>query len=215
MAKNSGVGDIESWNFVELNLPQEWKDHLGELCENFRIHIEGPAKNGKTEYVFQLCQVLCEHVGKVNFNSTEQYKTRGFQMAFRRNNMSRFKGKFTLADRSQSKFPAWFKKLQGVNIGKVIVLDSTNYMGLTFAQWCELNDRFPHKSIILISWKGNPLGKQLEFMMDAIIEVKDFEAKVVSRLGGGKSWPIWPERIAEIKKAKGGKAVPANQSKLF
>jgi nucleoside-triphosphatase THEP1 len=210
--KNYGAKDIEAWKFEEIPLSAPWRDHLGDLTEGFRLHITGPAKNGKTEYLLQLCQELCENFGKVSFNSTEQVRTSGFQKAYRRNNLSRFGNKFSLADKSQKSFDVWFKKLCSKATGKVIVLDSTDYMRLTFEQWQQLNDKFGHKSIILVSWKGNPLIKKLEYMMDAIIEVKDFKAHIASRVGGGKKYNIWPDKHPDKATVHQGNLFTTNQN---
>jgi hypothetical protein len=197
MAKNYGIKDIEAWEFTPIALPAEWTDHLGEITENVRILIKGRAKNGKTEYSIKLTKALCIALGKVSFNSTEQVRTSGFKKAIIRNKMHEVVGKFVLCSRDQKDFDVWFKKLQRPNSGRVIVLDSMDYMNLTFDQFKQLNDRFPNKAIIMICWHDNQVAKKIEYLMDALVEVKDFKAHCISREGGGKPFIIKPKVVTE------------------
>jgi archaellum biogenesis ATPase FlaH len=202
--KNYGVKDIEAWEFNPIDLPQEWIDHLGDITENVRILIRGRAKNGKTEYSIRFVKALCLALGKVNYNSTEQVRTSGLKKAIIRNKMSEVTGKFMLCSRDQKDFDVWFKKLQRHNSGRVIVLDSMDYMNLTFDQFKQLNERFPNKAIIMICWHDNQVAKKIEYLMDALVEVKDFVARCVSREGGGKPYIIREK-----------KPVAGNQVQLF
>ena len=139
---------------------------------------------------------------KVNYNSTEQGKSSSFQRAYMRNKMNELPaGKFMLCEKSQKQFETWFRRLADPNSGKVIVLDSMDYMGITFQQLKMLLDRFPNKTIILVSWLVNPIIKQIEHMMEVIITVKDFKAIPISRLGGTKTMTIWnkvPEKGQQV-----------------
>jgi hypothetical protein len=168
---------------------------LGTLSEGARILVRGRAKHGKTSYVLRLSKAYATHVGKVNYNSTEQGKTSGFKKTFIREGMQSVAGKFMLCSPDQKNFDVWFKKLQGKNQGKVIVLDSLDYQQTTFEQFKQLNDRFPTKTIILVCWHDNKVSKKLEYMMDAIVEVKDFKAYCISREGGGKPFIIKAKQL--------------------
>lgn len=187
---NYGVTDIENWSFDHIDLPVDWLEHLGGITSNARILVRGRAKNGKTEYVLRLSKALAQTVGKVNFNSTEQCKTSGFKKAVMRNKMQEVAGKFILCSPDQKHFETWFRKLQGKNTGKVVVIDSMDYMGLTFEQFKLLNNRFPNKMIVLVCWHDNKVSKKIEYMMDAIVQVKDFRAYCISREDGGKHYVI-------------------------
>lgn len=195
MAKNYGIKDVESWSFDTLPLPQEWLDHLGDLNQGFRLLIEGDPKNGKTEYLMKLMKVLAQNVGKVSLNSTEQGKSKSLQAAFNRNKMSEIEaGKFMIADKSQKNFEVWYRKVCAANSGTTLVLDSADYMKLTFEQWKQLHERFPQKNLILVCWLINPNLKAFKHTMDCIIRVKDFKAYPVSRLGGNKTMVIWDKQ---------------------
>lgn len=194
MAKNYGINDIEKWEFDTLPLSPEWLDHLGDLNQGFRLLVEGDPKNGKTEYLFRLMKELALKVGKVSCNSTEQGKSKSFKSAWIRNNMREIEaGKFMLADKSQKDFDTWLNKL-AKNSGSTIVLDSADYMNLSFAQWKILHERFPQKNLIMVSWLINPHLKAFKHTMDCIIRVKDFKAYPVSRLGGNKTMVVWDKQ---------------------
>lgn len=195
MAKNYGVRDIDNWTFDSIDLPEEWKGHLGDLCEGFRMLVKGDPKNGKTEYMMKFVKVLAANHGKVNYNSVEQGKSPSFKMAVQRNLLQELPGgKFVLCDRSQKDFELWFKRLESANSGRTIVLDSADYMKLTFAQYKRLIERFPHKNIIIVCWMVNPIIKELAHTMDVIVDVKDFVAKPLSRLGGNKNFVVWEKK---------------------
>lgn len=195
-SKNYGIKDMMSWNFEPIAFSQEWAEHLGELCTGFRMLIKGDPKNGKTEYMITLIKELATVNGKVNFNSTEQGKSPSLKRALLRNNIDQIPaGKFILCDASQRTFDAWFKRLKSPNSGKTIILDSGDYMNLTFAQYKQLIEEFPQKNIIIVCWLVNPLIKHLAHTMDIVVEVKDFIARPVGRLGGDKNRVIWAKRL--------------------
>ncbi|ELR69194.1 hypothetical protein C900_05390 [Fulvivirga imtechensis AK7] len=186
-----------SWKFNELELPQEWAEHLGTVCENFRMLIEGPSGHGKTEYVMRLAKMLCKHYGKVNFNSVEQGKSSTFQIAYKRNKMYEIRaGKFILAEKSQRTFEPYFKKVQKPNSGRVLIIDSLDYMKLTFDQFQQLHERFPKKCIIIVCWNDpmDAAAKKIKYCCDIKVQVKDFRAQIRSRFGGNKPFVIWDQR---------------------
>lgn len=194
-SRNYGVRDVQSWKFDDLPLSEEWRAHLGELTEGARILVTGRPKNGKTEYIFQLMKHLATVYGKVRFNSAEQVRTKGLQKAYNRNRMQDVAGNFMLCDRKQKDFDTFFAACQRPNSGKVLVIDSMDYMKMTVEQFEALHERFPKKVIILVAWAENKAAKQCEYHMDVIVNVKDFVARAVSRMDGGSEYVIWPEKV--------------------
>lgn len=192
--RNYGVNDIEQWKFNDISLPKEWHDHLGDISEGFRMLIHGKSGHGKSEYVMRLAKVLAMHYGKVNHNNVEQGRSKTFQSAFIRNEMKSITpGKWTLCDKSQRTFDEWFKRLKGRNTGRVIILDSHDYMHLTFDQFKILHEKFKHKSIIIVAWDDpfDPAAKKIKYLCDIKVKVHNFRAKIVSRFGGNKPYVIW------------------------
>lgn len=195
MAKNYGINDIEKWEFDTLPLSQKWLDHLGDINQGFRILIEGDPKSGKTEYVFQFMKELALNVGKVNLNSTEQGKSKSLKSAFTRNKMNEIPaGQFMVADASQKNFETWYRCASKPNSGKTLVLDSADYMKLTFDQWKMVHEKFKNKNLILVCWLINPNLKAFKHTMDIVVRVKDFKADPISRFGGHKPMIIWNKK---------------------
>jgi hypothetical protein len=192
--RNYGVNDIGQWKFNDIGIPQEWYEHLGDISEGFRMIIQGNPGHGKTEYVMQLSKMLATHYGKVNLNNTEQGKSKTLKEAFIRNNMNEIPpGKWTLCDKSQNRFDAWFKRLSGRNTGRVIILDSRDYMDLTIDQFKQLHEKFKKKAIIIVCWDApfSIHSKEIKYLCDIKVKVHNFRARIVSRFGGNKTWVIW------------------------
>lgn len=198
MAKrNYSMTDIESWKFNKVDLPDEWFNHLGDITENFRMIIEGKPGHGKTEYVIKLAKTLANHYGKVTINNVEQGRSATLQDAFLRNKVSEVKpGRLMLCDKSQIVFETWFERLKRPNSGRVVILDSLDYMKLTIDQFKLMHERFKHKSIIIVCW-NDPMdtnAKKIRYMCDIKVDVVDFVARIRSRFGGNKPFDVWPEK---------------------
>lgn len=195
--RNYSVKDISQWNFKRMEMPSEWVDHLGSITENFRMIITGKSGHGKTEYAMQLSKMLATHYGKVSFNSTEQGRSASLKESFIRNKMDQCPpGKWMLCDSSQRVFAEWFKRLCRPNSGRVIILDSLDYMHLTVDQFKQLHERFKHKSIIIIAW-SDPMdtnAKKIKYLCDIKVEVTNYGANIRSRFGGNKKWYVWKDR---------------------
>lgn len=198
MGRSYGVNDISSWKFEEINLPEAWAKHLGDITAGFRMLVEGPPGHGKTEYVMKLAKMLTQYVGKVNANSTEQGKSKTFKQSWDRNAMNEIEpGKYMLQGKHSRTFEPWFKNLQKPNSGRTIILDSIDYMNLTFDQFKQLHERFPQKNLVFVCW-NNPMSadsKKIRYACDIKVEVSDFTAHIRSRFGGNQPFLIWPEKV--------------------
>lgn len=200
--RNFGVKDIGKWTFKEVNMPAEWVSHLGEITENFRMMVQGPSGHGKTEYIMKLAKMLAQYYGKVNLNNTEQGRSSTFQKAWMRNNMDEIQpGKLMVCSKDKRLFELWFESLETKGSGRVIILDSNDYMELKFTQFKQLEARFRHKAIIVVCW-DDPMdinSKKIKYLCDIKVEVKEFRAIIRSRFGGNKPFNIWPDRKKELK----------------
>jgi nucleoside-triphosphatase THEP1 len=213
MGRNYGNSDIMAWNFKEIPIADDWKSHLGELSEGFRMIIQGPSGHGKTEYTMKIAKMLATHYGKVSYNSTEQGKSASFKRAWIRNAMNEIApGKIVVCKKELKTFDPWFESLQRPNSGRVIICDSRDYMNMTFEQFKQLELRFKNKNIIVVCW-DDPMdnnSKKIKYMCDVKVEVKDYIARIRNRFGGNKAFDIWPDRPKETNKA-----VKVMQPQLF
>jgi len=200
--RNFSINDIKEWKFNRVSMPDEWVAHLGNITENFRMLIEGKPGHGKTEYLMQLTKMLATHYGKVSLNNVEQGRSASLKESFLRNQMDEIPvGKWMMADPSQRTFDPWFNRLKRPNSGRVIALDSLDYMKLTLDEYKKLHEKFKKKSLIIVAW-NDPMdvnARKIRYMADIKVEVVDFKAKIRSRFGGNKTWDVWPTRAKDIK----------------
>lgn len=204
MPRNYSLTDVANWKFNEVDMPQEWVDHLGNVTENFRMLVQGAPKNGKTEYLLQLGKMLAQCYGKVKLTNVEQGKSASLKQAIIRNEMDAIKGKFMLDGPQNREFESWFKDLCRKGSGRVIMLDSLDYMKLTIDQFKRLHERFKNKSFIIVCWDEpfDPHAKKIKYMCDIVVDVSEYRAKIRSRFGGNKTHIIWKEGYDRIVQEK-------------
>lgn len=196
MQRNYSARDAYSWKFDRPEIPQEWRAHLGDLVANFRMLIQGSPGHGKTEYLLKLTKMLAQCLGKVNYNNVEQGRSASLQDAIIRNGMEEVKGKWMMAPEECRVFDKWFARLEKRNSGRVIALDSVDYLEMTFDQMKRLHERFKHKAIIVVAW-DDPMEarvKRMKYLFDIKVKVRDFEAKISSRFGGNEPYVIWDRK---------------------
>ncbi len=210
--KAFGASDIEKWQFEHINLPEIWSNHIGDLCKGTVIHVRGNSGEGKTSYLFQLTKVLAANFGRVLYNSVEQGKSRSIQAEYQRQNMAEVSGKWALANRDCKQFAGFMKKAR---MYRVLVLDSVDWAKWSLEQIMELIDRYGKtKIIILVTWaRLNEVNNAIMHASDVKVNVKDFQAEMVSRLGGNQPYIIWEDGYRARKGKKSNK--PTNQTNLF
>jgi predicted ATP-dependent serine protease len=192
-----GVNYIMNRQYKRLDIDGAWLESFGHLSDPFRMLVYGLPKNGKTTLIMSFCKYLTRF-GKVFYDSIEEGDSSTIQDAYVRAKMDELPdGKFMLGDRFF--FADLVEYLKKPNSGRFVVIDSRDYINLTSLQWKKLTVMFPKKSFILICWEaaGKPLGKfakDIEFMVDVVVHVKNHRAKAVGRFGGGKEYVIWDKK---------------------
>lgn len=196
LKKSLGIKSILAKTYESFSgLSQVWIDAIGEISDPFRWLIFGKPKNGKTSFILQFCKEISKFV-KVYYNSMEEGDSKTMQQAFINAQMHEVQdGRFMLGDRDS--FADMIEKLKK-NHARVVVIDSRDYMKLTTDQYKTLTRTFPRKSFIIICWEqsGKPLGKyakDIEFMVDMVTHVRNFEALTRGRFGIGK-YKIWDRK---------------------
>lgn len=197
MARTLGISQIMNKKYHTLDFSGEWLDTFGAPSDPFHCLVFGHPKNGKTTFMMRFAKYLTGF-GKVFYSSIEEGDTKTTQDAFIRERMDEIPhGKFMLGDQFQ--FTDLVEYLKGRNRGKFVFIDSRDYMKLTAQQYIKLVTLFPRKSFIIICWEqaGKPAGKfakDIEYMVDMVVHVHDFKARVRSRFGGGKDYVIWNKK---------------------
>ncbi len=174
-----------------------WKKAFGlpELAGNWIIW--GESGHGKTTFTLQLCKYLT-NFSRVLYNSLEEGNSESFKLALIRAGLNQDDNNFLiLAGEPISKLRL---RLQKPKPPGVVVLDSFQYTGLSYSQYCEFVDEFPH---ILFIWISHAEGKKPEgrpansvrYNSHAKIYVEGYTAHVQSRFRIGAPHPIviWEE----------------------
>ncbi|MDZ4210431.1 MAG: hypothetical protein U1C59_01805, partial [Methylotenera sp.] len=80
----------------------------------------------------------------------------------------------------------------------VVVIDSLQYTGITYAEYRKLKNEFPRKLFIFISHSEGrePAGrvaKAVRYDANITIRVEGFRAFCNGRYGGGETFVVWDE----------------------
>lgn len=185
----------KQYKTYELN--EEWRNAIGNPETNFRQLIWGASGSGKTTFALKLCKYLSTF-GKCYYNSIEQGEGKSLQDVARHVNLAECKpGSFMIGDRDT--FEEMVDKLKK-NRAKFCVIDSSQYMNLTTAQYKMLIKLFKTKSFIIISWEGageQPKGehaKAIRYMVDIKTYVKNGVARSASRFGATTPYKIFDHK---------------------
>lgn len=199
-----GISDFLDRKFITYDFTDSFADSFGEPERNMKVIIWGNPGNGKTEFCIQLAKYMAGFT-KVYYNSFEQGICKTLQDALRRNNMMEVAGRVIFGD--QETFEEMLERLSGKNAPQVVVIDSRDYLNLTTTQFKRLIDEHPRKCFIVVCWEsgGKPRGeyaKQIAYMCDVKIHVRDFVAYPRSRFGGNQKFIIWnrkPQAGSQVK----------------
>ncbi len=191
-----GIKEFLEREFDVYPFSGKYFDSFGEPEKNANIIIFGKPGNGKTEFCVQLSKYLSNWT-RVYYNTFEQGISKSLQDSLKRNNMMEVNGKVIFGNRES--VDEMTERLAKRNSPGVVVIDSRDYMRLTTEQYKKLVDHFPRKMFIIVCWEsaGKPksqYAKDIEFMCDIKIHVRDFVAHPRSRFGGNKPFEIWEGR---------------------
>lgn len=191
--KTIGVFQLDQKTFDTYEFKGEWSKHIGNPEKNFSCIIYGESGNGKTDYCVKFAKYLSQFT-KVVYLSHEEGISKTIQEAFSRNNMKSVSGKVILAEKAT--VDELIEYLRRRNSPGAAIIDSLDYMRLTTDQYKLIREACPRKAIIIISWSKGDLpksqyGRDIEYMCDIKIRVKQFKAYPKSRYGGNTPFVIW------------------------
>ena len=131
---------------------------------------------------------------KALYVSHEEGISKSIQEAFERNNMKEVSGKVILAEKCNVE--ELIEYLKKRNSPGCIIIDSLDYMRLTTDQYKLIRASCPKKSIIIVSWSVNnkpksQYARDIEYMADIKVCVRQYKAYPRSRYGGNKEFVIW------------------------
>jgi len=193
------IRNILDAKFETLELEGEWKEAIGtpELTGSWVIY--GPPKNGKTSFAMLLSKYLTKF-RRGAYNSIEEGVGLSIKMALKRLNMIEAGGKLVFINKEIGELIDYLSKHKSPDI---VIMDSIQFMELTFKEYKKLKSMFPHKLFIYIS---HIEGRQPEGLAarkiykdaNVVFKIDRFMAFPTSRYGGGKPIAIDEDKVAEL-----------------
>lgn len=192
-----GINAFLEKKFDCYEFEDRWYQSFNCPEKNFKAIVYGASGNGKTEFCIQLAKYLTKF-GKVYYNSFEQGISKSLQDALKRTDMKEVSGKIIFGDKET--FEEMMERLGKRNSPRFIIIDSRDFINLTITQYKEMVNKYgKRKAIIVVCWEsaGKPKGehaKQIEYITDIKINVRNFKAYPRCRYGGNVPFDIWPDR---------------------
>lgn len=183
-----------------LNFSGEFEALIGKPEMKGSWLISGHSGNGKTAFALKLGKYFAKLGLKVNYNSLEEGDSQSFEMACRRECMNEVSAKFHLI---QDETKEMLERIRAKRSADVWIIDSIQFLGLSYAEYKDLLKEFPDKLFILISHaegkkpKGR-VAQAIEYDAFVKIWVANYIATAKSRYGGKEAYVIWEERAKEL-----------------
>lgn len=194
------VSDLKAYQARVLQFEGAWLAAIGQPELRGSWIIWGNPANGKTRFALQLAKYLAGFV-RVAYDTIEEGLSLSIKEAVMACAIGDVSRSFLLLD--QEPVPDLIKRLQRRKSPEAVIIDSLQYTGLSYAQYKQLRDGFPHKLFILISHadgrepKGN-VAKSVRYDAFVKIYVEGYKAFPQSRYGGGQPFTIWEKGAADF-----------------
>lgn len=195
MKRALSIKDIRAYKPTVMEFDGRWLDSIGKPELTGSWIIWGGSANGKTRFALQLAKYLSRFV-RVAYDSLEEGLSLSMQRAIQEVGMSDAKRTFCLLDKES--VAELEERLEKQRSAQIIIIDSLQYTGLTYADYKRLRDRFRHKLFIFVSHasgrepKGE-VGKSVKYDAFVKIYVEGYVAYPQSRYGGGSPFVIWED----------------------
>jgi RecA-family ATPase len=198
MAKVIGYKQLQQKTFHFLEkLPSKIIHSFGKLTDNFIMIIWGQSGNGKSNLILELLAALM-HYGNILYVSLEEgTEFTMVEKSFRKLNEVNPNGKIMFADHEMT-YDELMIRLAKKKSPRFVVIDSIQYLNITYDQYKEMKKRFKKKSFIFISHaKGkNPDGRtadKIRYDAGIKVRVEKYVAFPISRFGGNMPYIIWEQ----------------------
>lgn len=147
MARTLSAKQVLTIKFDTIRLGGGWDECVGEIETTGIWFIWGNSGNGKTSAVVSLCKELSAF-GKVLYNSREEGVSLTMQNTLRRYGMGELGIRFQLANMSLQELD---EKISQQRSPKFVVLDSFQFMGLTYKDFRAFCEKHKNKMLIFVS----------------------------------------------------------------
>ena len=196
MDKALSISNVLNAKFHTLDVDGEWLSAIGqpELTGSWMVY--GAPKHGKTTFAMMLAKYL-SRFARVAYDSIEEGLSKSIQMSMERVGMMDVCGRVVLLDKEP--FPELVERLHRRKSPDVIIIDSVQFMDLSFAEYKKLKTAFPSKLFVYISHVSGrqpegQVAKRIWRDANVYFWVEGFRAFPTSRYGGGDTIDVWKER---------------------
>lgn len=197
MKKALSSSDLLAKKYELIKWDGEWFDNFDQPEASGLWFVSGNSTNGKTSFLLQLAKELAKY-DRVLYNSLEEKDAKTMQKAWQRHQMGDCIRKVQLIWERREELISRLEKRQSP---RFIIVDSFQYMKMTFDQTIELKERFPNKLFIYNSQMegSKPIGKsavRVQYDADLKIWIEGFKAFSKGRYMGlshTEGLTIWEE----------------------
>ncbi|HEY9362179.1 MAG TPA: hypothetical protein VIQ00_02875 [Chitinophagaceae bacterium] len=198
------VKKLVAKTYKKLGLSDEWKEYVGDVDAAFTMIIWGASFNGKSSFLNAFVAELAR-ITTVLYVALEESFSTTSKMKAMENGLSEMKN-LRYANH-ETNFASLMEYLGKKRSPRIVIIDSLQYIAMTYVDYKRLKETFPHKTFIFISHSEGKLpdgktGKKIRYDAPIKVFVSDFIAIIDSRFGGHKNYVIWEQ---EAKKRWGTK----------
>lgn len=182
-----------------LGFTGRWLDAMGDPEPYGSWIIWGASGNGKTRFAVQLVKYLMSFEGlRIAYNGLEEGMSETYRRAIIDTGLQMEK---------QSRYVFWdgfdyedmMERLKRKRSPNVVVIDSLQYLNITYDQYKELVRKYHKKLFIWISHESGtePKGgtaQSIKYNSNIKIRVHNYYATIISRYKGKEVFDIWPEK---------------------
>ena len=192
---------VQSMNIPSFPFEGEWEKAFGHPDRTGTWIIWGNSGNGKSSFVMQLAKYLCRFA-KVAYDSLEESTGLSLKNSLVRHKMEEVNRRFVILDRESMEELS--ERLSKRRSPEIVIIDSFQYSGLTYATYKAMKEKHANKLLIFISHAEgmNPEGraaKKVAYDADVKIFVQGFWAMCKGRFitAPGNYYTIWEEGAAK------------------
>lgn len=148
MARSLTAKEILGIRHRSLELGGEWGNCVGTIDRHGVVFIWGNSGNGKSSAVVSLCRELC-NFGKVLYVSLEEGFSLSFQNTLKRFDMYSCGSRFQVIDSATPE--EIVERLKKPRSQEFVVIDSFQFLGMSYRQYVEFKTQLANKLIIFVS----------------------------------------------------------------
>lgn len=148
MSRSLSAKEILGIHRQSITLTGEWGNCIGTMDRHGVVFIWGNSGNGKTSAVISLCKELSEY-GKILFVSLEEGFSLSFQNSLKRFDMESCGSKFQVIDKATPE--ELIQRLTKPRSPEFVVIDSYQYLGMSYKQYIEFKSKLQNKLLIFLS----------------------------------------------------------------